>query len=183
MSLKNIVIGIAIVILTIFVTFYAINTLFPKPSYNDFCNSTRIGSAVYTNQASCEAADGVWNPVIGAKTVDQPSGYCDLYSSCSQEYDTVSKARSQKVFFVALPLGIIVIALGAFGFGLEAVGAGLMGGGVGTLIYGAGAYWPYTQNWIRFLLSLAGLIIIIWVAYFFNNRFHDGKFVRKKKKR
>ncbi|MDP3992461.1 MAG: hypothetical protein Q8P79_03085, partial [Nanoarchaeota archaeon] len=86
------------------------------------------------------------------------------------------KERSKKVFFLALPIGIAIIALGAFFFGLEAVGAGLMGGGVGTLIYGSGAYWPYTQNWLRFLLSLAGLVILIWFAYFWNKR-------RKKKRK
>ena len=82
----------------------------------------------------------------------------------------MNKERSKKVFFIALPLGILILCAGAFFFGLEAVGAGLMGGGVGTLIYGSGAYWPYTQNWIRFLLSLVGLIILIWFAYFLNKR-------------
>ena len=181
MHLKNAVIGIAIIILTIFVTFYAINTIFPKPAYSDFCNTTSVNGGVYTNQSACAAAGGTWNGAIGPKANASTEGYCDLYYRCSQQYDSVLKARSEKVFFVALPLGIAVIAVGAFAFGLEAVGAGLMGGGVGTLIYGAGAYWPYTENWIRFVLSLVGLVILIWIAYFFNNRFHNGKFRKKKR--
>lgn len=180
MHLKNVVIGIAIVILTIFVTFYAINTIFPKPAYNDFCNSTNINSAVYANQTSCEAANGTWNPSVGPQTAPKTAGYCDFYYKCGQQYDSVLRARSGKVFLLALPIGIAVIVLGALVFGLEAVGAGLMGGGVGTLIYGAGAYWPYTENWMRFILSLIGLVIIIWLAYYLNNKFNKKN--RRKRK-
>lgn len=183
MSLKNTVMGIAIIILTILVTFYAINTIFPKPAYSDFCNSSQMSAAVsYTNQSVCEAANGTWNSAIGPRVNPKTEGYCDLYLKCGQQYDDVLNARSKKVFFVALPLGIIVIALGALVFGLEAVGAGLMGGGVGTLIYGAGAYWPYTENWIRLVLSFVGLAVIIWLAYFLNNKFHKGKRIRKKRR-
>ncbi|MFH1311048.1 MAG: hypothetical protein ABIH65_01440 [Nanoarchaeota archaeon] len=39
MNLKNVLLAIAIIILTIFVTFYGINTLFPKPDYEDFCGN------------------------------------------------------------------------------------------------------------------------------------------------
>ncbi|MFH1311047.1 MAG: hypothetical protein ABIH65_01435 [Nanoarchaeota archaeon] len=85
------------------------------------------------------------------------------------------KERSKKVFFLALPVGIAIVALGAFFFGLETVGVGLMGGGIGTLIYGSGAYWPYTLNWIRFLISLIGLVILIWLAYYFNKKFGKKK--------
>lgn len=213
MGVKDIILGIAIIILTIFVTFYGINTLFPKPAYDDFCNinpgkvcpsvcvplyEINSGECVFTecgsgcgadniitfsdsssceaglslsDQKRCELQNGSWiRQDIQCIKAPCPQGYCDVYSQCNQEYNDLAKERSKKVFFIALPLGILIIALGAFFFGLEAVGAGLMGGGVGTLIYGSGAYWPYTQNWIRFLLSLAGLAILIWFAYFFNRK-------------
>ena len=72
---------------------------------------------------------------------------------------------------VALPLGIIIIIIGAFVFGLEAVGAGLMGGGVGTILYGVGGYWRYSADLMKFLLSLVGLIVVIYVAYWFNHKY------------
>ncbi|MBU2053109.1 MAG: hypothetical protein V1788_00955 [Nanoarchaeota archaeon] len=37
MKIKNAVLGIAIVVLTIFVTVYGINTFYEKPVYDDFC--------------------------------------------------------------------------------------------------------------------------------------------------
>ena len=186
MNLKEVLLAIAILVLTIFVTFYGINTIYPKPQYEDFCNADRNFAMVNTTQ-TCEELDGKWMyssyeyivpdssvPVKGAV-----QGYCDFDYKCRKDFDNSLKERSRKVFFIALPLGILIVALGAFLFGLEAVGAGLMGGGVGTLIYGSGAYWPYSENWIRFLISLIGLVLLIWFAYFFNKRL--GKKKRKRK--
>jgi len=218
MNIKEIILAIAIIILTIFVTFYGINTFFPKPNFEDFCgiNPGKICPAVcvplyeinsenctftecgsgcgpdgintfstlsacqdglkISDEKKCEMQNGTW-VLNGVQCIKAPcpSGYCDTYSRCSQEYESLNKVRSRNVFFIALPLGVLIIALGAFLFGLEYVGAGLMGGGIGTLIYGSGAYWPYTENWIRFLISLIGLVLLIWLAYFFNRKFSKKK--------
>jgi hypothetical protein len=178
MNIKEILLAIAISVLTIFVIYYGINMFFPSPDYNNFCNNTQYIGVVNTSE-QCNVIGGQWNPAypnsIGTPKVT-PEGYCDVYYKCNQEFNNAMKTRSRNVFYVALPLGILIIAVGAFLFGLEAVGAGLMGGGVGTLIYGAGAYWPFTENWVRFLISLIGLVLLIWFAYFFNKR------MKKKKK-
>lgn len=177
MKIKNVVLGIAIIILTIFVTFYGINTFYPKPIYEDFCGEFGGKTAqLIENQAQCDAVEGKWEPQeIRCITDPCPQGYCDRDYQCRNEFEEAMKVRSRNVFFVALPLGIVIIVLGAFIFGLEVVGAGLMGGGVGTLIYGAGAYWPYSKNWIRFLISLVGLAVLIFFAYWFNNRAEKKK--------
>jgi hypothetical protein len=182
MNLKNVLMGIAIIILTIFVTYYGINMFFPTPDYNDFCKDRGYYYEINTS-SQCETAGGKWNPPYPGTSLEPapvkgtPQGYCDLYYYCQKDFNDAMKIRSRNVFFIALPLGILLIAGGAFFFGLESVGAGLMGGGVGTLLYGSGAYWPYTENWVRFLLSLAGLVILIWFAYFLSKR--SGKKKRK----
>lgn len=180
MKIKDVILGIAIIVLTIFVTYYGISTIFPKPNYEDFCKPELVNVYV-NNSVDCDSRGGIWNPTIGAKEINQPLGYCDLYTKCNADFTLVDRARSKKVFFVALPLGLVIIVLGAFFFGIEAVGAGLMGGGVGTLIYGAGVYWPYSQNWIRFIISLVGLVVLIWLIYYFNNKMQKKD--KKKKKR
>lgn len=170
MKIKDVILAIAIIVLTIFVTFYGVNTVFPKANYDDYCGRD-LGTKLAEDQVQCEAMNGTWYPQqIQCVKEPCPQGYCDFYTKCSTEYDQLNKSRSKYVFFLALPLGIIIILLGAFKFGMESVGAGLMGGGVGTLIYGAGAFWPYTQNWIRFLLSLLGLAILIWFVYFWSKK-------------
>lgn len=167
MDLKNVAIGIAIIILTSFVTIYGMDLLYPQVDYNTYCNMSN--NVFINNSQQCVAAGGFWNPSMAApKPVD--SGYCDLQYYCSQAYNTASEARSRHIFFVALPLGIVIIVVGAIFFGLESVGAGLMGGGIVTLIYGAGGYWRYAQQWMKFGLSLLGLVAVIYFAYWFNKR-------------
>ncbi len=186
MKIKEIVLAIAIIVLTIFVTFYGINTILPKPEYNTFCPASQFGAyptKIYPGVSSqnctfskplqdsydsCISNSG--QPIF---TYDNSGCTVSLKECnyCQKVFDLALKSRASKVFLIALPLGVVIIATGAFLFGLEAVGAGLMGGGIGTLIYGSGAYWPYTENWIRFFISLVGLTLLIWLAYFFNKRF------------
>jgi len=171
MKAKDILLAVAIIILTIFVTFYGLNTLFPKQQFNDFCGEFKTAQIIETPEM-CEEIGGKWTfQDIRCITEPCPQGYCDRDFSCREDFEKINELRSRFVFFVALPLGIVIITLGAFFFGLEVVGVGLIGGGVGTLVYGSGAFWPFTQNWVRFLISLAGLVILIWLIYYFNKKF------------
>ncbi len=198
MKLKDVLLGIAIMVLTIFVTFYGLNAIFPKPNYDDYCGGKFVSPPVimkeggacpavcvemyYFDGESCTYLDcgsgcGPDN-VTTFKTLDDCQANLDRFT-CYDRYDDALKARSEKVFFVALPLGVLIIALGAFVFGLEAVGAGLMGGGVGTLIYGSGAFWPYTGNVEKFIISLIGLVVLIGFTYYFSKRATRAKSRKK----
>ncbi len=196
MGLKNIVIGIAIIVLTISVVIYGVNTFYPDPEYNDFCpemskpysygdKGERICPAVCVEMYEIKNSTCAFNEcgsgcgpdaVTSFGTIEQ----CQLALSGKYCYDTYNDARekySRNIFLIALPLGIVLIAAGAFIFGLEAVGAGLMGGGVGVILWGVGGFWEFAQDWLKFVLSLLGLIILIWLAYYFNKKF--GKRRRK----
>ena len=175
-NIKNLVLGIAIFILTMFVGIYGISTLYEKaPEYNNYCPYD------LNTAEKCVAEGGQWvnNTQVaidnrGApKTVPAEGGYCQYdYSVCQKEFDNAQEKYHRKVFFVAIPLGVVIIALGALVFGLETVGAGLMAGGVGIIIYGVGGYWQYTKDWLKFVISLAGLIAVIWLAYYANKKWH-----------
>ncbi|MDP2628672.1 MAG: hypothetical protein Q8P15_02115 [Nanoarchaeota archaeon] len=177
MSLKNLVIGIAIIILTISVVVYGVSTFYEEPKYEDFCGDYRTQEIIET-QERCEEIGGMWNsygeipkPVNG-ETIE---GYCDRDYTCRQEYETANEKYSRNLFLITLPIGIAIIALGAIVFGLEAVGAGLMGGGVGTILWGVTGFWRFADDWLKFILSLVGLIVLIWLAYYFNRKFSGKK--------
>ncbi len=142
MTIKNIVLGIAIIILTISVVVYGINTVYSEPEYSDFCNEFLGKNAeIIGDQKDCEGIGGKWNDYeneVRCVTAPCPQGYCDRDYNCRLEYEAESETYSKTLFSITLPLGIIIIALGALIFGLEAVGAGLMGGGVGCYALG---YW------------------------------------------
>jgi len=175
MKIKELVLTLAIVVLTIFVTFYGINTFVSDKDYSDFCGEHTIRpSKLVETESTCFDSGGEWVYEARECVTDPcPQGWCDYYSGdaeCRQEYDSFKEKRGLTVFLIAIPLGILIVIFGLGVFGLEAVGAGLMGGGIGTLLYGSGSYWQYTQDWVRFLLSLVGLVALIWFSYYVGNR-------------
>lgn len=171
MNLKNIILGIAIIILTISVAVYGFNLFYDRPEYADFCGGFKTAEAI-DNQERCEKIGGEWNGDGIPRKVNSEgvTGFCDRDYTCRIEFEDAQEKYSRDVFLFALPLGIAVIAVGAFVFGLEAVGAGLMGGGVGIILYGVGAFWRFADDWLKFILSFIGLIAVIRLAYWFNSK-------------
>jgi len=182
MHIKNIIIAIGIIILTISMGVYGVHTLYKTPDYNKYCGEMEKNWYV-NNSAECEAAGGLWSNYVGPKEATSPVGYCDTAYTCRQDYESDREVYSRNVFLIALPLGIIIIAIGALVFGLEAVGAGLMAGGVGIVLWGVGGFWSFAEDWIKFLLSLLGLAVLVWLAYYFNKKFGKGFEKRNRKKK
>lgn len=171
---KNIILAIGIIILTISVAVYGVHTIYDSPDYNDYCGEAEMNW--YANTSSqCASVGGKWNDYNGPKSVDSPIGYCDTAYTCRMEYEADREIYSRNVFLIALPLGIIVIAVGALVFGLGAVSAGLMAGGVGIILWGVSGFWSFAQDWLKLILSLAGLVALIWLAYYFNRKFGKRK--------
>jgi len=127
---------------------------------------------VIETQERCEEIGGQWNGEIVPRKIGSVDvqGFCDRDFTCRGELEDAREKYSRGIFLFALPLGIAVIAIGAFVFGLEAVGAGLMGGGVGIILYGVGGFWRFADDWLKFVLSLVGLVVVIWLAYWFNSK-------------
>jgi|SRR3989344_6672910 len=186
-SIKNIVLGLAILILTIIVGITGILTLYGNgPQFDNFC-SNRPMQPIETQQ-QCVDVGGQWqfyDTISGVKAVPSvdgtvANGWCDFYYECNKKLNEASKSYHKKVFLTALPLGVIVIIIGAIIFGLEAVGAGLMLGGIGIIFFGVTGYWQFTENWMKFALSLFGLVVVIWLTYYWNNRIE--RLLKKKRK-
>ncbi|MDP3965999.1 MAG: hypothetical protein Q8Q04_00525 [archaeon] len=170
MNLKEIVLGIAILVLTIFVTTYGVNMIFSEPQYESICSPT-LWEVEALNETSCFEMGGKWiDQNIECIKAPCPQGYCDKEFSCRGSYELQIERYHMNVFLVAVPLGVLLILFGAYFLNLEAVGVGIMAGGVGTVLRGVGSYWRYSEDWIRFLISLAGLLIIIYFGYKFRER-------------
>lgn len=170
-SIKNVVIGIAIIVLTIFVAVYGISLIYDRPEWEDFCGEKSLGPV--ETEAECETVGGRWNPnpdEAPARPEFNDEGWCDVNYECREDYEEAREKYSRNLFLITLPLGIILIIVGIVVFGLEVVGAGLAGGGVGIMLWGIGEYWQYGSDLLKFSLSLIGLIAVIWLAYWFNKR-------------
>lgn len=180
MNVKNLMLGIAIMIMTIFVGVYGINLAYDNPpDYNQFCPQQPI-----LNEEQCKELNGTWSsyqvekqPGYSESVPIQQNGYCDIYTSCSNELRNAQEKYFKNLFITALITGIIVIAAGLLIFSLAPVGVGLMGGGIGIFLWGSGRYWSYANNLTKFIISLAGLVILILLSYHFNSKFKKKKSV------
>jgi hypothetical protein len=173
MDLRRVIFGAAVFILTMFVSVYGVNTAYPAVKYDDYCPNT-LWQVTEMNQTTCFNLGGKW--------VDGEKGYCNQDFYCSEKYNLAQEHRAMNVFMLAVPLGILMIVGGFYFFSLDAVSTAIMAGGVGTLLRGISNYWRYSQDWLRFAISLGGLIIVVWFGYrFFESS--SKKKVKKKKKR
>ncbi|MFA5992728.1 MAG: hypothetical protein WC796_03415 [Candidatus Pacearchaeota archaeon] len=189
MKIKNLILGLAIVVLTSFVAIYGIKAIYgDSPQYNDFCeNINKPIMFEINNSQQCESFGGNWTsygPYIDTMNRDPKiTGYCDLYYECNNKFEEAQKSYSKNLFLITIPVGVVLIVIGAVLFSLEAIGAGIMLGGIVTLIYGAGSYWPSANNTFRFLISLIGLVIVIFLGYWINRELvKEGKFKKLMKK-
>ena len=189
MNIKNLVIGIAIIILTALAIGYGIVMFYDAPEYEDFCiEEIRVPTARVAVETVC--------PSVCIEMYDLEENECDFdecgsgcgadgittfetleecntalfEKGCYDEYDLAREIYQRNIFLIALPIGIALIIVGIAVFGLEVVGAGLAGGGIIIILWGITGYWRYGSDLLKFSLSLIGLVAVIWLAYWFNKK-------------
>lgn len=159
-KIKAIILSLIIAtVLTAFVV-YLIQSFHPAPKWDDYCGEIRpiyptklFGEVREINQTECETQNGTWK-----------NDYCDYYYKCQQEFNKKDDKHKNIVFLVAVPSGLIAIAIGLM-LALPSVSSGLMLGGGFLTIYGVSQYWENLSNWVRTLILGIVLIILIWLAY------------------
>jgi len=187
MHIKNLVIGFAIAFLTFLVIFTGMQTFYPSPDYEDFCDN-RIAKPLNERIACTEDAKECPNGTFVGR---DPNNNCEFLAcngeteqeKCYENYDEAREAYSKTLFIIALILGIMLLLIGGKLFNLEAVGAGIMGGGGITIFYGSTSYWQYAGDLFRFILSILALIAVIYLAYWLNKNISKKKPSKKYKKK
>jgi hypothetical protein len=157
---KHIILAIAIAFIFVFFASYAIQSFYPAPEYDEYCEDKP--TAIIQDRATCESEDGTWNSYDSPK--GDLDGYCDFYSKCQEEYEAVRDPYERNVFIVNVIIGILVLVL-SFLLSVEAVSSGFMFGGVIMLIYGTTRYWGNLSNVLRTIVLGLALGILVWVGY------------------
>jgi len=162
---KKIILAIAIAILFVMFIAYAIETIYPSPKYESYCNPNQ---KQYYNQTDCEHANFTWTSYptyIPEKMAPVGvSGYCDTYSKCQKIYEDANQVYNRNIFFISLIIGIITIIIAVL-LSLESVSSGFMAGGVLLIIYGTIRYWGSLSNWLRTLMLAFALAVLVWIGY------------------
>jgi hypothetical protein len=168
-KVKQTILAVAIaIVLALFVGF-AIHAWSPGPKYDVYCRPA-LNKPFYA-KADCEAAGGVWTDYGAAAAPKCPpnepcaTGYCDVYTRCSKQFNDANSVYTRTVFIIATIAGIIAVFVGGVVLKLESVSSGIMGGGVLTMIYGIIRYWMDASNLLRVVILGIILVVLIWMGY------------------
>lgn len=160
-NIKSFILSIIIAIVLSSFIIYLVESFHPTPKWEDYCGEIRYpktigdkGEIINITQESCETNDG-------AKWMNN---YCDYEYECRKKYETANEKHRSIIFFVAVPAGLVAVALGLF-LVLPSVSSGLMLGGVFLTIYGTSNYWDKFSNWIKVLILGIVLLVLIWLGY------------------
>lgn len=183
LNVKNLVLGIGIVIVYALVLWQGIEAFYPSPQYDDFCTPGRFESFVPVkpdlrtapnctfpkelqdkqNQCFGEGGQPILEYDENGCAIDVKT--CDF---CNKEFEEARDRYSRNVFIISIIIGIITLIIGYSILSIEPVGSALMGSGVWAIFFGAAINWRNFSNFWRFLLLFIALIVIIWIAYRIN---------------
>ena len=170
-NIKSIAITVMIAVLFILFFGYAINTWYPRPNYENFCQDI-VWKDIYTPE-ECELNNGTWQnhgevirPVkIEGSNQTSVTGFCDIAYECRTEYDSARKSYSRNVAILLILTGIVSILFGfAFSKFAEYINLGFVWGGIITMFYGLLVYWNFIDTKLKPLLIAAILIATVYLA-------------------
>lgn len=153
-NVKNLILGIGIVIVFALVLWQGIEAFSPSPQWNDFCGDVEPIPRPLEGEAIPESKDN--------------------FKECRQNYDEARDAHSKIVFFVALIVGIITVIIGYTILSTEPVGSALIGSGIWAIFWGSLINWRNFASVWRFVLLLLALVLLIWLTLKLNSKKEKG---------
>ncbi|MBU0760497.1 MAG: hypothetical protein KJ600_00205 [Nanoarchaeota archaeon] len=165
MKIKNLVLGIGIVVVFALTLWQGIEAFHSSPQWDDFCGERTTTPRPLDKPADqitlpeCEQQGGVWQ-----------DEYCDFYYECQQEFNHAEDAHSKIVFTISLIAALASIILGYFILSVEPVGSALIASGIWAIFYGSAINWRNFSSIIRFSLLLVALVLLIWLAMRLNKK-------------
>ena len=189
MKFKNFVLGVGILIVFALALHQGIQTFYPTPLWDDFCD-IQVGPFATGKPTECTNNLELQNRAQqcfdskGQFVYEYDSNGCPIdgdCDGCSIDYEAALDVHSNRVFIIAIIIGIITFIAGFFLLSTEPVGSALMASGIWAVFYGVVVNWRNFSNSWKFLLLLVLLIVLIWVALRFNRK-HEG-FVSKVKRK
>ena len=180
MKVKNLVLGIGIFIVFMFLLHNGIRAFYSEPKYEQFCDNTRLDYYSYPEKISptygmnCtypkqlrETEQKCYNEE-GQPIYEYDDNGCQISVEecdfCKKYLNDAEIAYQKIVFVIAIIVGIIILIVGYSVLSIEPVGSSLMASGIGAIVYGTIYNWQNLDNLSRFFLLLISFIIIIWIA-------------------
>ena len=174
MDVKRIAMIIAITaLLPLFIGLF-VDAIYNEPKYETYCNNTYNDygmKAVPTTAVNCTYISSPQERQCYADGGMVESNYtangCSVFGSCnmcSKYFDTARQEYNRNIFFVLLPLGLIIVILGIY-LVVDYIGAGLMFAGLIVMFYATIRYFSDMSKILRAVIILVELLLIMWIGY------------------
>ncbi len=188
-NVKNLVLGIGIIIVFGLLLWQGIEAFYPSPDYDDFCSMgkfiPRIPEKTLPSSDTCifprelqEQENNCYNQegqpifeyddngcIISIKE-------CDL---CNKEFNTAQDEHSKVIFIVSIIVGIIALIIGYGILSIEPVGSALMTSGIWAIFWGTAINWRNISSIWRFLLLLLAFVLLVWITLRLNKQKDNKK--------
>ncbi len=174
MDVKKIAMILAItVLLPLFVGLFT-DAVYEQPKYEDYCNNSYYdypkaspATPVVCPEVYASAEVQKCNNEKGMPEFSYDSNNCQVFKSCNYcnvGYTDASQKYNRNIFFVLLPVGLIVVILGLYLL-VDYLGAGLMFAGLIIMFYATMRYFSDMSKVLRALVILIELLVIMWIGY------------------
>lgn len=174
MDAKRIAMVIAIVVLLpLFVGLFT-DAVYQEPKYENYCNNTYYDYPKSIPATPVNCSDTYDSPDVqkcynekGQPEFTYDANNCQQYKSCNycgRDLNDAQQRYNRNIFFILLPLGLIIVILGIY-FIVDYLGAGLMFAGLIVMFYATFRYFSDMSKMLRALVILIELLVIMWIGY------------------
>lgn len=178
-NIKNIILGVGIVIIYGLVLWQGIEAFYPSPQWDNFCPAGRFEGPYPTKvypggEPNCTFSKNLQdqqNQCLtdgGEPIFEYDDKGCNIAlktcNFCQKEFKEARDQYAKVIFIVAIIVGILTLIIGYSILSIEPVGSALIGSGVWAIFWGTAINFRNFSNIWRFLLLLITLILIIWIA-------------------
>lgn len=150
----NFAISMGVAILLPLLITYGVNLLHPPPEWDDYHTFDFSISEDLSKEDRAKRAS--------------------IAKEEQKKFNAAHVDYEKTLFFVALPIGILLVLVGAI-TKVTTIGNGLVFGGVFTLILGYYSYWNQLSDLLKFSSLLVALAILIFTAYRIYARLEGSK--------
>jgi hypothetical protein len=174
MDVKKVAMILAItVLLPLFVGLFA-DAAYQEPEYDDYCNNSYYEYPKSVQASPVNCSDVYATPEAqqcsrekGSSEFTYDSNGCAQFKSCNYchlNYDEARQKYNRNLFFILMPVGLIIVILGLFLL-VDYLGAGLMFAGLIIMFYATMRYFSDMSKILRALVILVELLVIMWIGY------------------
>ena len=143
MIAKRIALGFGIALVFPMLIHHGVSTFVSRPKWENYQNFSNF--------------DPYASPADKAKREAESEAKRKLYNAAEKHFQ-------QRLFAVAVPLGLVALAVGAF-LGLPAIGTGLMFGGLFSICDGYFNYWSQLAEASKFGSLLIAFALLLFLGY------------------